>query len=168
MIAVRRPSTTRTVTLGVVGRVAAAGAVTGACWAIGLDLASSLSIALFVLVVFALRGLPAGAVDSWQPEPESARNAGTRREVARLSWGLHGLDARVDRWSAGRLRTLAARRLADRGLDLDDPADEAGCRQVLGSQAYAALSVDPNNLPRYSTFVAALDVVERLTPELPR
>jgi hypothetical protein len=139
--------------------------LTAACWVIGLDLASSLTLAVLVLTLYGLRGLVSGESESWPPEPESAHNTGTRREVARLSWGLHGQDDRVDRWSASRLHALATRRLAERGLDLDDRRNEAECRRVLGGAVYDALSLDPNRLPRYSSFVAALDAVERLTPE---
>ncbi len=149
----------------VIGRVAVGALIAGACWAIGLDLSNGLTIALVVIALYSLRGLVGGEDETWLPAPESAHNEGARREVARLSWGLQGSDDRVDRWSAQRLHALAARRAAEHGLDLNAPEDAAGCRQLLGSTTYDALSLDPNRLPRYPQFVAALDVVERLTPE---
>ena len=149
----------------IVGRVVIAGMITGLCWVIGLDLANAVALAMFAVALYGLRALAPGESEDWQPEPETARNTGTRREVARLSWGLHGQDARVDRWSARRLHLLAARRLATLGLDLDAPEDAAECRRILGGTTYDALSLDPNNLPRYAAFVAALDVLERFSLE---
>jgi hypothetical protein len=149
----------------VLGQVLVGGLITGACWLIGLDLATSITLALLAVTLFGLRALVPGEPESWPPEPESAHNTGARREVARLSWGLHGHDDRVDRWSARRLHALAAQRMAERDLDLDADSDEAECRRLLGSAVYDALSLDPNQLPRYASFVAALDAVERLAPE---
>jgi hypothetical protein len=159
----------RTSAAGIVGRVVVAAVITGACWVIGLDLANAVALAVFAVALYGLRALAPGETDAWQAEPETAHNTGTRREVARLSWGLHGQDARVDRWSARRLHALAARRLAARGLDLDAPQDAAECRRILGTPTYDALSLDPNNLPRFADFVAALDVIERFSlEEIPR
>ena len=155
----------RSIAGAIVGRVVVAALITGFCWAIGLDLANAVALAVFAVALYGLRALAPGETEEWQPEPETARNAGTRREVARLSWGLHGQDARVDRWSARRLHLLAARRLATLGLDLDAPEDAAECRRILGGTTYDALSLDPNNLPRYAAFVAALDVLERFSLE---
>lgn len=151
----------------IVGRLIVMALIAGACWAIGLDLANALAIAVIVVSLYSLRALLGGEPDGWPAEPETAHDEGTRREVARLSWGLQGQDDRVDRWSAQRLHGLAARRMADHGLDLDSRDDVAACRRLLGDATYTALSLDPNHLPRYAQFVAALEVVERLTPEEP-
>lgn len=148
-----------------VGLGTGAAAITLGAWLIGLELPAAASIGLFAAALYALRWLTGGDTDAWIPEVESSHISGTRRDVARLSWGLHGRDDRVDRWSASRLHTLAAHRLADRGLDLDDPDDADACRAVLGGRTYDALTRDPNRLPRFPDFVAALDVVEGLTPE---
>jgi hypothetical protein len=166
---VRRPGLGRTSVGGIVGRLVVAALITAACWVIGFDLANSVTVAVFAVALYGLRALAPGETDAWQAEPETPHNTGTRREVARLSWGLHGQDARVDRWSARRLHALAARRLATLHLDLDAPDDAAECRRVLGGRTYDALSLDPNNLPRYADFVAALDVIERFSfEETPR
>ncbi|GAA3608577.1 hypothetical protein [Microlunatus ginsengisoli] len=147
------------------GRLLVVAAITGLGWLIGLDLANASAIGLVVVAIYSLRALVGGEPEGWPAEPESARNEGTRREVARLSWGMQGSDDRVDRWSAQRLHGLAARRMAEHGLDLDSSDDAAECRRLLGATTFDALSLDPNRLPRYAQFVAALDVVERLTPE---
>ncbi len=149
----------------IVGRTLVAALIAALGWLIGLQPANALSLSVFALALYALRGLTPGEVDNWRPEPDTTHNTGTRREIARLSWGMHGQDARVDRWSTRRLYALAARRLSVRGLDLGASEDSAGCRRVLGDQTYDALKPDPNNLPRYTSFVAALDVVERLSLE---
>jgi hypothetical protein len=155
----------RTSVGGIIGRVVVAALITGVCWVIGLDLANSVAVAVFAIALYGLRVLAPGETDAWQAEPETAHNTGTRREVARLSWGLHGQDARVDRWSARRLHALASRRLAARGLDLDAPQDAVECQRILGTPTYDALDLDPNNLPRYADFVAALEVLERFSLE---
>ncbi len=149
----------------VAGRALTVALIAGACWAIGLGLANALAVGVFLAALYGLRAMAPGEDESWPAEPETPRNSGTRREVSRLSWGLHGQDSRVDRWSARRLHALAGRRLASRGLDLDAPQDTAACRQILGSRTYDTLSLDPNNLPRYADFVAALDVIERISLE---
>lgn len=150
---------------GLVGRLIVVAAIAAICWVIGLDLANGLAVGLFVVTIYSLRVLAGGEPEEWPAPPDEAHNEGTRREVARLSWGLQGQDDRVDRWSAQRLHALAAHRTADHGLDLDSRDDADGCRRLLGSATYDALSLDPNRLPRYAQFVAALDVIERLTPE---
>ena len=72
----------------------------------------------------------------------------------------------MDRWSARRLHALA-------GPAAGRPWASTSTRRttqpsVGGSSAartYDALSLDPNNLPRYADFVAALDVLERFSLE---
>lgn len=149
----------------VLGRVVVGGIVVALGWVIGLDLPMCLTLGLLAIGLDGLRLLLGGEEEVWRVEPDPQRNVGTRREVARLSWSLHGLEDRVDRRSAVRLHDVAAGRLAERGLDLDSPDDESACRRILGDQPYATLRIDPNHLPRYTAFVAALGVVERLTNE---
>jgi hypothetical protein len=149
----------------VLGRVVVGGIVIALCWVIGLDLAMCLTLGLLTIGLYGMSLLAGGEEEVWRTEPDPERNAGARREVARLSWSLHGLEDRVDRRSAVRLHDIAAGRLAEGGLDLDSPEDESACRRILGDQAFATLWIDPSHLPRYAAFVAALGVVERLRNE---
>lgn len=145
---------------------AAAGVVVaGISMVAGLALLSASLLAVVVLLAGTLALLAFGDGDpGWPQDEQSISNDGARREVARLSWAMHGKDSRVETRSARRLHAVAAARLAERGLDLDDPADEAACVTLLGSSTYAALSSDPGNPPHFDQFTAALTAVERLHP----
>jgi hypothetical protein len=149
-----------------VGPLVAAGVISGLVWVVGFDWATSATLAASILGIFTLRHvLGSGTNVGWRERPEGDDLTGARREVARLSWSMHGLDARVDRRSVERLRAVAAARLAEQGLDLMTEDDDAGCRRILGDQALATLTAHPNHPPRFDAYVAAVDVVERLTPK---
>src|SRR5665648_881084 len=62
-------------------------------------------------------GLVSGSRDP-DPWPQARREetAGTRREVAALTWSFIGRDGRVSEAAVRRLRSDATRRLAQRGL----------------------------------------------------
>lgn len=134
----------------------------------GMALVSATLLAVAVLLVGCLALLAFGDGDpGWPDDEQVVSNDGARREVARLSWAMHGKDARVETRSARRLHAVAAARLAERGLSLDDPSDEAACIDLLGPGPYAALCSDVRNPPQFDQFTAALTAVERLHPNTP-
>ena len=145
-------------------RTLAASAVTfGLALLIGVDLGHCLLLALGAAVLVLLgRLLPEADDDGWPERESGPSDRGVRREVARLSWGLHGYESRVDRRSVARLRAIADRRLAGSGVDLDEPADAERASGLLGRTAYAALTGDPNSPPRYEDFARAVAAVEQL------
>ena len=130
---------------------------------IGLDLAHCLLLALAAAVLLRLRDTATGDDHGWPEHEDDRTDAGARREVDRLSWGLHGFESRVDRRSLAHLRGIATRRLRWQGVDLDDPADADRARALLGTDAHAALTADPGTPPRYDAFARAALAVERLT-----
>lgn len=131
-------------------------------WAVGLDLVHALVLSAGVVAVIGLRRAPAVNTDqSWPSTTESRSDSGARREVARLSWSMQGYEARVQRHSARRLHDIAAYRLGERGLDLDDPRDYLACQAALGELAYRVVS-EPAERPLYADFVAAVTSVEQL------
>jgi hypothetical protein len=138
------------------------GLVFGVAFVVGVDLVHCLLLAVGTLVVVQLRRLPQADDDAWPVREADPSDRGVRLEVARLSWGLHGFESRVDRRSVDRLYVIAARRLHARGVDLEDPADADQAQRLLGSAPYAALTGDPNNPPRYVDFARAVTAVERL------
>lgn len=146
---------------------AGAGVVVGAISMVaGLALTSAALLAVSVLLLGSLALLSLGDGDQGWPvdKQDLSSNDGARREVARLSWAMHGKDSRVEARSARRLHAVAEARLTERGLDLGDPDDEAACRAALGPVAYVALRPDLANPPRFDHFTAALTAVERLHP----
>ena len=88
---------------------------------------------------------------------------GVRREVARLSWGMQGIEARVDHRSVTRLRESARRRLAGSGIELDEPADADRARERLGALPYQVLTSDRNFRPSFDQFARTIAAVESLT-----
>lgn len=147
----------------VVGTVALAAGVFGLLLVVGLDLTHCVLLAVGAAVLLQLRRLPDAADEPWPEHEEGRTDAGARREVDRLSWGLHGFESRVDRRSLAHLRGIAARRLQRRGVDLEDPADADRARALLGDPAYTALTADPGTPPRYDSFARAAARVEQLT-----
>lgn len=134
----------------------------GLLWAVGLDLMHALILAAAAVAVVGLRNPPAVNTDQgWPADDDTRTDTGVRREVARLSWSMQGYESRVQRQSVGRLHRIATYRLAERGLDLDDPRDYLACQSVLGERAYSVVS-EPEVRPLYADFEAAVTAVERL------
>lgn len=138
------------------------GLVFGLTFVVGVDLVHCVLLAVGTLVLVQLRRLPQADDDAWPVREADPSDRGVRLEVARLSWGLHGFESRVDRRSVDRLYAIATRRLRAHGVDLDDPADADQALLLLGAAPYAALTGDPTNPPRYDDFARAVTAVERL------
>ena len=134
---------------------------------VGLDIPHCFLLAMAAAAVAQLRGLTGTGDDGWPEREDERPDAGVRREVSRLSWGLSGFESRVDRRTLAKLRGLAAHRLSRHGVDLDDPADAGRARQLLGDQAYLTITSDPNLLPRFDSFTRAVTAVEQLTERSP-
>ena len=130
---------------------------------IGLDLGHCLLLALAATVLLLLRDTEVADDFGWPEHDDDRTDAGARREVDRLSWGLHGFESRVDRRSLAHLRGIATRRLRWRDVDLDDPGDAEQARALLGTAGYDALTADPGTPPRYDSFARAVLAVEQLT-----
>lgn len=137
--------------------------VLGATLVVGLDVAHAVLLALAVVVLVQLRGVTGGEEQGWPDREDDQVDAGVRREVARLSWGLSGFESRVDRRALATLRGLAAHRLLRHGVDLDDPAAALRARELLGDAAHATVTSDPASLPRFDSFARAVTAVEQLT-----
>ena len=151
----------RSAGLGRAGVVALVVAAVGVV--VGLDLVHCLLLAVVAAAIVPLRALTAADDDGWPQHEDDRADAGARREVNRLSWGLHGFESRVDRRSLAHLRGIATRRLHRLDVDLDDPADADRARDLLGFDAYAAVTADPGAPPRYDSFARAVVAVEQLT-----
>ena len=134
----------------------------GLLWLLGLDVLHAFVLAAVLAAIVGLRRSPAVNLDqSWPADEDARADTGVRREVARLSWSMQGYEARVQRQSVKRLHDIAAYRLGEQGLDLDDPRDYLGCQLALGERAYQVIS-EPEERPQYADFVAAVTAVEKL------
>ena len=135
---------------------------TALLWAMGLDVVHALALAAGLVALIGLRRAPAGNADQgWPGGSDERSDVGVRREVARLSWSMQGYESRVQRQSGRRLHAIAAYRLGERGLDLEDPRDYLSCLSALGERAYRVIS-EPDERPLYADFVAAVAATERL------
>jgi hypothetical protein len=119
--------------------------------------------ATFVCLVVLVGGLIAAIDDPDEPKLPEVRGAmrgGARREVTDAAWRLSESRGRVGAAGAERLRAIAARRLARRGIDLDDPADRSRAEAALGSLAYAVVS-RPSTQPA-AALRATVRAIDRL------
>jgi hypothetical protein len=131
-------------------------------WIMGLDVIHALALGAGLVALLALRRAPAvNDHQGWPEGGDSRSDVGARREVARLSWSMQGYESRVQRQSVRRLHEIAAYRLGEGGLDLDDPRDYLACQAALGEPAYRVVS-EPDERPLYTDFVAAVAAVEKL------
>jgi hypothetical protein len=138
--------------------------VTSAVWLIGLDLGHALLLGGAGVIIFELQRVPdAEPVDGWPVRHDDSVTQGVRREVARLSWGMQGIEARVDHRSVIRLQESARRRLASSGIELDEPADADRARELLGALPFQVLTSDRNFRPTFDQFARAIAAVEGLT-----
>lgn len=105
---------------------------------------------------------------SWPEATILDQEHGARRDIARLSWSVSSNDRQVGRTLRLRLRQVALRRLARRGIDLTDPdlRDAAvkalGANGSDGAEAYRALDPDLREVIGLATFTAAVQAVESL------
>jgi hypothetical protein len=147
--------------------VLVAGLVFGLALVVGVDVPHCLLLALAAVALLQLRRVSGTEDDGWPDREDERSDAGARREVARLSWGLSGFESRVDRRTLAMLQATAARRLLRHGVDLDDPASADRARRLLGDHAYATLTSGPDSLPRFDSFTRAVSAVEQLTERPP-
>jgi hypothetical protein len=151
------------------GRTVAALIISGlvvpaACWVLlGMPEEQCLFIAAVGVVIAALVRFPPDGFDIGFPEPPDAvRDRGTRREAFRLSWNVAGREDRVGSTLINRLQQVAARRLAEHGLDLKDPAHRDRVIARLDPTSYRLLTLIPGSDASTRAFNHTLAAVERL------
>ncbi|WP_150306505.1 hypothetical protein [Planctomonas psychrotolerans] len=131
--------------------------VGGLAYALGLSLVLALLIAATIATIGALIPLFDPIRDAaWSVSAVTLRK-GARREISRLSWSMSTGTRGVSASAGSRLHDIAAHRLALRGIDLDDPADQDAAEDALGRVAYRVLST-----PSITTADALLAVVRAL------
>jgi hypothetical protein len=146
-------------------RLAVAGVVVpGAAWAIGVNWMFCLLLAGAGAAAVAILELPRLAQEPNWPAAEEARRGGGRREVTSLSWMLTSRHGGTDRAAVLRLREIARRRLAQRGIDLDSPADRGRAVDALGADVLTILISDGSSSPSHRQLVQCIESLERLDP----
>jgi len=136
-------------------------------------------VTVIVLVVLGVLGVPVAFGASWLLivlaivlvsrqiffdegpfwPPERRRHAERGSEVSRLAWAINSRTGLAGHVVVRRVQNVLRRRLAHRGLDLDDPAQYAAIDALLGREVRDALhkrEVHAADLER------VLDAVERI------
>lgn len=147
----------------VIALVAGLGGVGLTASIVGFPWWQAATAGLLAAVLIGLRRLGADEDEWWPVRHREGWADGARRDVARLSWSMQGFDAKVDSRTARRLSELAAGRLAERGLDLTNPADQPAIVALLGYPTHRVVS-QPDDPPPYPIFVHALADIEGLHP----
>ena len=96
-------------------------------------------------------------VSAWPPEQRRRAERGS--EVSRLAWSINSRTGVAGHVAVRRVQNVLRRRLAHRGLDLDDPAQHATIDALLGQGVRHALhkrEVQAADLER------VLDAIERV------
>lgn len=150
---------------------------------IGLGPGDAFLIGLIALVV-GLVSVAVGAAEEHEwPDHELEELDGTRRELSSLTWSFIGREGRVAEPAVRRLRTVAARRLARRGVLLPDGLirrsagqtastlvlddSQRAARELLGERVWDILTAPGGRLPSLSDVTYCVSVIERLGPDHP-
>ena len=133
---------------------------------VGVGWLQCLLLATVVTTVSAIYRAAGGFSDDTELPPLEAtgRDAGTRREVSRLSWAMAGHDNRVGSVPYRRLRAIAVNRLRLRGIDLDTAAGQQAARDLLGATGYDLLVAETNGTLTQRRFKDCLTLLEGLDP----
>ncbi|MDN4615418.1 hypothetical protein P5G50_13265 [Leifsonia sp. F6_8S_P_1B] len=135
-----------------------------AAWYLGMDAPHAAGLGAAVLALVAcLSVLGEAASMVWRVDEPPLR-PGSRRDVVQLGWSLGGRGGQVSGEGVRRLRLIAARALALRGIDPDDPAAAPRVAELLGPEASAILRRGAANGAKRPQVLALLDRLEALAP----
>jgi len=106
------------------------------------------------------------------PRPERHPQAGTRADIAQISWSMRPLrpgvvrflpvDGPIHEQGVRRLRRFAARRLSAWGLDPADPADRPELERLLGAGPAWVITSAPTNQVTMTMAEGCLAALETL------
>lgn len=107
-------------------------------FALGVPLLFAAAWLLIVLtIVLVGRQVFFDEVSAWPPEQRRRAERGS--EVSRLAWSINSRTGVAGHVAVRRVQNVLRRRLAHRGLDLDDPAQHATIDALLGQGVRHAL-----------------------------
>ncbi|MGT2426544.1 hypothetical protein [Amnibacterium kyonggiense] len=145
-----------------------AGLVGGAARVLGLDGPHAIAVGCGVFALASILLTQRSVVPPADLEPHDADPpTGGRRDLEQLAWSMVEHRTRIRGIAIARVRTIAARRLAEHGLDVRRPEDGAAVAALLGADAWAVLHPERDRPVTPRAFEAALQAVERLPPPAP-
>jgi cell division protein FtsL len=154
----------------VVRALVAAMGVAAICWYFGADVWHSLlfgSILTTVGLVLSSRWtLPNRGDTDWRGDALHVR-AGSRNDVAELSWSLETSYGRVSRSALSTVQQLARRRLAMHQLDPREATHRAQIEQLVGGRAYVLLVSRGRRRPYLRSLLHCLDALDAIEPARP-
>jgi hypothetical protein len=146
----------------VIALVVAAAFIGALAWYLGMDTVHSVVLGVGILVVtVSWLAVPEILELAW-PENSGVDDDGGRGDVRRLSWSLRPRHGRVRQQAVSRIRSLAAARLAARGLDLDDADDRDRIASLIGTRSLHTLVPNPERPPLARDVDSCLDALSRL------
>lgn len=155
-----RPEERRRRRAALLWTVGAAAAIAGVAFFAGVTVLQSILLWVTIVAVGSAALLTGAARDERWPDSRVELRSGARREVARLSWSMVDDDGRVADVAVQRLRTLAAIRLADHGIDLADAADRSAAESALGTHEYRLMTEPGRHRP--DALIRCARAIERL------
>jgi hypothetical protein len=142
--------------------------VGGAARVLGVDgphaLAIGAGVLAIVLVLLTQRSI-VPPVDLLPPDLDPP--GGGRRDVEQLAWSMVEHRTHIRGVVLARVGAIAARRLAQHGLDPQRPADSAAIESLLGPAAWAALRPDRERPVVPRELDTTLRAIERVPPPGP-
>ncbi|GAA4726919.1 hypothetical protein GCM10023216_17120 [Isoptericola chiayiensis] len=130
-----------------------------------LDPAHALLLPAALLATwYAWRALDHGDEARWPQPPDQTRD-GARHDVSDLGWAAFTRDGRVAARVTRRVHALATHRLAQHGIDLDDPTHHAAAAHLLGDDVLTGIRSRRPPTPR--TLHHWLDTLDRLPDHHP-
>jgi hypothetical protein len=140
----------------------------GVVWFFGLGILPAIVVVLVVGAVGTVLRLVTGETPNrdW-PLPPPPITDGARREAFELSWAMRTRSGIVDDRIVLRVRSIAAKRLALRHLDLENPANRRAIERLVGPQVYDLLTSVDERRVRVTTVIATLEVLDSLGTSRP-
>lgn len=143
--------------------VVALSLVTGfICWFFGIGVLPAIVVVLTIgSIGVVVRAASQPTTPEWPSAPLPS-SAGDRRESSELSWAMRVRGRGVDQRILRRISRIAANRLAQRQLDLDNPLDRPAIERLLGRATFAIVCNPESARVRLPDLVALLDHLDAL------
>jgi hypothetical protein len=138
-------------------------------WYFGTDVwhALLLGVAVTIAGLVSVLGTGSDVTETRWRVRERRDRAGSRSDVAALSWSLRASYGRVGRTAVGRVQRIAKQRLALHHLDLLDPNDRPKIEALIGRRSYLVLTRGDRRPPLMRSFLSCLDALDALDPTRP-
>ena len=126
-----------------------------AAWYLGMDAAHAIGLGAAAFAICACLSALGEAADVVWSVPAPPPRPGARRDIVQLGWSLGARGGRASPEGVRRLRLVAERALALRGLDLEDRDADERLEDLLGPDAVRLLRRGSAVAPPRTTQVSA-------------